>query len=282
MSSSSTEYVTSSAMHSTTLSATMPTPAVASACSEIPLESGTLDKVSLTTDQPQRSSTAVAIEKSGFDDRFVAESMFGHDTVSELSGGRLSGKEHPGYRPIVPAPNQSLDTFISAPAMAASLDSGYHNNDASYPIIVDCFSISENARSVLSHQALVSKPLEMEKEIRPSNSRFISSKNSPQPRVNQAYFAAPSSYQTDLTGRSGFIALDSTLPVQQALSLEKFYSFSTPYKRKQDTRRSRLYGSRHYKTTRTNFSRWSLEPVCSVIHPLTSCTRQSIYQGNPS
>ena len=266
MSSTTSEHVTSFASHSSTsLSVTTATFTAVSGSSKMLLRNFISDKGSTTTDRPPTNSTAAASGNVSAKNPLPVDSISNH--TNKFSGGQLPGNKHPGYRPIVPAPNQSLDSVVTKPATNASLESGYYNDTTPYPIIVDTFSMTENIPSALGQQG--------SSEVRSSDSHFIPSRNTPPPQVNLAYYATPNPYHTGQTGHSGFISLDSTVAVQ-AISLEKFYSFSLPKYQDYETRRSRFYGSRYYKTTRTNFSRLSLEPLCSVIYPLTSCTRQSV------
>ena len=266
MSSTTSEHVTSFARHSSTsLSVTTATFTAASGSSKMLLKNFLSDKGPTTTDRPPTNSTAAASGNVSAKTPLPVDSISNH--TNKFSGGQLPGNKHTAYRPIVPAPNQSLDSVITTPATNASLESGYYNDTTPYPIIVDTFSMTENIPSALAQQG--------SSEIRYSDSHFTPSRNTPPPQVNLAYYASPNPYQTGQTGHSGFISLDSTVAVQ-AISLEKFYSFSLPKYQDYETCRSRFYGSRYYKTTRTNFSRLSLEPLCSVIYPLTSCTRQSV------
>ena len=265
-SSTTSEHVTSFARHSSTsLSVTTATLTAVSGSSKMILKNYISDKGLTTTDRPPTNSTAATSGNVSATNPLPVDSI--SNPTNKLSGGQLPGNKQPGYRPIVPAPNQSVDSVVAMPPSDASLESGYYNDTTPYPIIVDTFSITENIQSALEQQG--------SSEVRSSYSHIIPSRNTPPPQVNLAYYAAPNPYQTGQTGHPGFISLDSTVAVQ-ALSLEKFYSFSLPKIQDHETHRSRYYGSRHYKATRTNFSRLSLEPLCSVIYPLTSCTRQSV------
>lgn len=246
--SSSSDHVRSSAMLSTSLSMTTATSAVVSDSCENSLRSETFGNVLTTTDYFQAT---VVIEKPCLADPSHVNSIPGH--VIMFTGGQLTGEKHPGYRPIAPAPNQSVDVNTVVSTTDVFQDSGYYHDNALYPIIVDSFSLNDN----------ISYPF-----VQP-------------PQVDQSYYATPDSHQTRLTGHTGFIALENTV-AKQAPYLEKFYSFSAPNKQEYQVGRSQLRGSRHYRTTRTNFSRLSLVPLCSVIYPPTSCTRQITSQGKPS
>lgn len=260
------ERVTSSSVHNTSLSVPVVKSAAVSCSGMNALRNKILEKLPKTTDQSQTSSSVIASEKSGAVNPVLVDSISSLVTFSESSGRELQNNKNPGYRPIIPTPTQPVD-IISEAVIDASFDSGYSNDDPSYPIILNTFSITDNMPSALAQHGIMGQSVEMEKEVCSSNSHFTYSEISP-----------PNFYQTDLTGHFGYIALDSTIALQD-LSLEKFYSFPSPYKREHETRRSRLYGTRHYKTTRTNFSRLSLEPLCSVIYPMTSYTRQSSGNG---
>ncbi|KAJ7387443.1 hypothetical protein OS493_004441 [Desmophyllum pertusum] len=232
------------------------------------LTSDTIDKSTTTTDQCQTDSTADTKAKSSIEDPIPAalETFSGYYVLNGLNSRQA------GARPIVPAPTQSVNICSDDPATDASANSSCCSNSTVYPIIVNSFSINESIRSAVAHQGFNYQPLETEEQPRSSNTDFTPSQNSPPPQVNREYFPSPNSHQT---GHSDFIALDNTV-LMQAFSLEKFYSFSAPEKQ---ARAPRLRPqTRHYKATRTNFSRLSLEPICSVIHPLTSSTHQSTSQ----
>lgn len=265
ISSFSCENLTSvSSNNITSSSVTVATCAAVDSSGRISHKRFILDKDTMvTTNRSQMNLTDPTREKS------VNPLLVGPIPVhgSETNDEKPPANKHSGYRLIVPAPNQPGEAIIRKPAIDASKDSGYVSDNTIYPIIVDTFSISENIQSGLQQQGFVRE--------RPPNSHFLPSQHLHPSPVNLADYSTANPYQTSQTGHSGFIALDSTVAVQ-ALSLEKFYSFSLPNKHEHETPRSRLHGTRHYKTTRTNFSRLSLEPLCSVIYPLTSATVQPV------
>lgn len=161
------------------------------------------------------------------------------------------------YRPIALAPNQQEGTRIS------HLEDGGSGSDTSpHPVIVNVFSLNENAQVVATGK----------ESLKASSSypHFSIPQNSHQSLGNEKSFL-----RLDTNGKdhhrssAGLISLDNT--VSKQAPLEKFYSFSTlkpESKQHSECSRPRLHGKRHYKTTRTNFSRLSLEPLCSVIYPL--------------
>lgn len=193
----------------------------------------------------------------------VKETPFSINPIKVNTGSsyrKESGiKRIPEYRPIAPAPNQSLSGRIQQ----AGTCGDHFNDDATYPVIIDIFSLNGNTQSVAAKNESA--------KASSSHSNFQFPQNSRVPPGNNTHFIAPNSYETNQSGNSGLIALDSTVSLQ-ALSLEKFYSFTSAKPRSEDHEASsfsRFRGTRHYKTTRTNFSRLSLEPLCSVIYPLT-------------
>ena len=161
------------------------------------------------------------------------------------------------YRPITLAPNQQEGTRIS------HLEEGGSGSDTSpHPVIVNVFSLNENAQVVATGK----------ESLKASSSypHFSIPQNSHQSQGNEKYFLRLNTNGKDHHRSSaGLISLDNT--VSKQAPLEKFYSFSTlkpESKQHSECSRPRLHGKRHYKTTRTNFSRLSLEPLCSVIYPL--------------
>lgn len=161
------------------------------------------------------------------------------------------------YRPIALAPNQPKGTRIR------QLEDGGSCNDISpHPVIVNVFSLNENAQVVAAGKESV--------KASSSYPHFSISQNSHLSLGNEKYFLTLNSNEKDhYRCSAGLISLDNTVPKQAPL--EKFYSFSTlkpESKQQSECPRPRLHGKRHYKTTRTNFSRLSLEPLCSVIYPL--------------
>lgn len=169
----------------------------------------------------------------------------------EISRAPASGNKHPEYRPIAPAPHPS-NLSPDVPSVHVFEDSGYYYDNGSYPIIIDSFSLNDNFQYSFSKQ----------------------------PQVNLSYYPTPQLYQTGQACHNVLNTINSTV-VKHSLPLEKFYSFPAPNSGdKHQVVRSRLRGGRHYKTTRTNFSRLSLEPLCSVIYPLTSCSRPVVHQRN--
>ena len=161
------------------------------------------------------------------------------------------------YRPIALAPNQQEGTRIS------HLEDGGSGSDTSpHPVIVNVFSLNENAQVVATGK----------ESLKASSSypHFSIPQNSHQSLGNEKSFLRLDANGKDLHRSSaGLISLDNT--VSKQAPLEKFYSFSTlkpESKQHSECSRPRLHGKRHYKTTRTNFSRLSLEPLCSVIYPL--------------
>ena len=227
-----------------------------------------VNKSPTTTNQCQAGSTTVTIANPNVEDPLpvIVDIFSGYYLVNGVNSGQPEGNKQHGYRPIIPAPNQSVNICSDDPTSDASVA---NSNSIPYPIIVDSFSINENFRYAVGHRSFKYKILEAQQQARLSNSHYSSS---PPPQVNRGYFSSPISNQEN---HSSFIALDNTL-LMQAFSLEKFYSFSIPEHRAQAARLRPK--SRFYKTTRTNFSRLSLEPICSVIHPLISSTLQSTSQ----
>ena len=161
------------------------------------------------------------------------------------------------YRPIALAPNQQEGARIS------HLEDGGSGSDTSlHPVIVNVFSLNENAQVVATGK----ESLKASSSYPP----FSIPQNSHQSLGNEKCFL-----RLDTNGKdhhrssAGLISLDNT--VSKQAPLEKFYSFSTlkpESKQHSECSRPRPHGKRHYKTTRTNFSRLSLEPLCSVIYPL--------------
>ena len=131
------------------------------------------------------------------------------------------------------------------------------------PVIVNSFTIGDSYRffQVGDGYNYGAFGDSVEKEVQ----RIYSSGNSLASSVSrgdQAFFAGHTNLVQSLN--CGLVDLNSTLP-PQPISLETFYSFST-----QSSQESPLHEKprmRYYKPTRTIFSRWSLEPVSSVISP---------------
>ena len=170
------------------------------------------------------------------------------------------------YRPIALAPNQQKGTSISQLE-----DGGSGNNTSPHPVIVNVFSLNENAQNVAAGKESLEASSSYPHFSIPQNShQSLGNDRSPLPPGNEKYFLRLNSNGKDYHRCSaGLISLDNT--VSKQAHLEKFYSFSTlkPESRQHsECSRPRLHGKRHYKTTRTNFSRLSLEPLCSVIYPL--------------
>lgn len=229
--------------------------------------SSDVNKSPTTANRFQTGSSAVTIANTVEDPLPVIMNTFsGYYVVNGDNSGRpVENKQH-GYRPIVPAPNQSVNICSDEPTSDSSDTSSSCSNSIPYPIIVDSFSINEDFRTAVGHRSFKYKILEAAQQARLSSSHFVTPQMSPPPQVNLGYFSSPNSYQTS---HSDFIALDNTVHMQP-FSLEKFYSFSTP---ENQARVARFrYQNRYYKTTRTNFSRLSLEPICSLVYPLYSST----------
>lgn len=188
------------------------------------------------------SQATTAIENIG--DQSQSLSITDRVCSPEISRAPASGNKHPEYRPIAPAPHPS-NLSPDVPSAHVFEDSGYYYDNGSYPIIIDSFSLNDNIQYSFAKQ----------------------------PQVNLSYYPSPQLYQTGQASDNVLNPINSTV-VKRSLPLEKFYSFPAPNSGdKHQVVRSRFQGGRHYKTTRTNFSRLSLEPLCSVIYPLTSCSR---------
>jgi len=181
--------------------------------------------------------------------------------VNGHNSGQVQQNKQQGYRPIIPAPNQSVNVSSDEPASDASVTSSFPSNSIPFPIIIDSFSINENFRAALAHRSFKYKILESHRQGNPVSNLWPHQTSSP-PQVNQCHFSAP--YLNE-TGQFGYIALDNTV-LMKAFPLEKFYSFSAPAVQHPQPPSLRPL-TRCYRTTRTNFSRMSLEPICSVIHP---------------
>ena len=218
-------------------------------------------------------STAVSRAYTGIEgpSPMIVDTFSGYYIVNGHNSEQLQQNKQQGYRPIVPAPNQSLNVSSNEPASDPSLTSSCHGNNIPFPIIIDSFSINENFRAAVAHRSFKYKILESQRQVNPVSNLTPqqTSPPSPPPQVNRGHFSSP---HLDQTGQSGFIALDNTVHMR-AFSLEKFYSFSAPGKQQAQPSSLRPL-TRCYKTTRTNFSRMSLEPICSVIHPLIDLTSQ--------
>lgn len=198
----------------------------------------------------------------------IVDTFSSYYIVNEHNSGQLQQSKQQGYRPIVPAPNHSVNVCSDEPASDPSLSSSCRGNDFPFPIIIDSFSINENFRAAVGHRSFKYKILESLRQANPV-SNLMPQQTSPPPQVNRGHFSSPYPNQT---GRSGYIALDNTV-LMKAFSLEKFYSFSAPAEQQPQSPSLRPL-TRCYKTTRTNFSRMSLEPICSVIHPLIDLASQ--------
>ena len=198
----------------------------------------------------------------------IVDTFSSYYIVNEHNRGQLQQSKQQGYRPIVPAPNQFVNVCSDEPTSDPSLSSSCRGNDIPFPIIIDSFSINENFRAAVGHRSFKYKILESLRQANPT-SNLMPQQTSPPPQVNRSHFSSPYLNQT---GRSGYIALDNTV-LMKAFSLEKFYSFSAPVELQPQSPSLRPL-TRCYKTTRTNFSRMSLEPICSVIHPLIDLASQ--------
>ena len=218
-------------------------------------------------------SSAVSRAYTCIEDPFpmIVDTFSGYYIVNGHNTGQLQPNKQQGYRPIVPAPNQSVNVCSDEPASDASVTSGVRSNNIPFPVIIDSFSINENFRAAVAHRSFKYKILESQRQANPV-SNLRPQQTSPPPQVNQGHFSLPHLNQT---GQSGYIALDNTV-LMKASSLEKFYSFSAPTEKSPQLPFFRPL-TRCYKTTRTNFSRMSLEPICSVIHPLNGFPRQSAF-----
>lgn len=193
------------------------------------------------------SQATTAIENIGDQSQSLSITVYS----PEISRAPASGNKHPEYRPIAPAPHPS-NLSPDVPSAHVFEDSGYYYDNGSYPIIIDSFSLNDNIQYSFAKQ----------------------------PQVNLSYHPTPQLYQTGQASHNVLNPINSTA-VKRSLPLEKFYSFPAPNSGdKHQVVRSRFQGGRHYKTTRTNFSRLSLEPLCSVIYPLTSCSRPVTHQRN--
>lgn len=247
--------------HATTSEATV-TASAGSTSSGYSFTSDTVDKPPTATDRCPTGSTAVTTSCVETPFPVIVETFSGHHVLNGFNSGQQLDNTQTRYRPIVPAPSKSVNTSFDAPTNDAFVNSSACKNDILYPVINDCFSLANDDQYAVA-----------EKQPPSSNSCFIPHQNSPQPQVNKVYFPSPNA---QLTGHSGFTVLDNTSPMQ-ALRLEKFYSFSTLGEQVKSPIRPQ---TRHYKTTRTNFSRLSLEPICSVIYPLSSSTCQSTSENS--
>ena len=203
----------------------------------------------------------------------IVDTFSAYYIVNGHNSGQLQQNKQQVYRPIVPAPNQSVNVCSDEPANDISLSSSYPGNNSPFPIIIDSFSINENFRAAVGHRSFKYKILESQRQVNPV-SNFMPQQTSPPPQVNRSHFSSPYMNQP---GRSDYIALDNTV-LMKAFSLEKFYSFSAPAEQQPRPPSLRPL-TRCYKTTRTNFSRMSLEPICSVIHPLIDLTSQKSATG---
>lgn len=263
-----------------TSSDTTATPLVFNICSNSSSSSlnsfvnNTVSKSPTTTYLCKTGSTAVTRANPYIEEPFpvIVDTFSGYYIVNGNNSGQRQENKQQGYRPIVPAPNQSVNVCSEEPASDASVTSGCCGKNIPYPIIVDSFSINENFRAAVAHRSFKYKILESQRQAN-SVSHLTPQQTSPPPQVNRGHFSSPYLNQTS---QSGYIALDNTV-LMKAFSLEKFYSFSAPAEKQTQAPCLRPQ-TRCYKTTRTNFSRMSLEPICSVIHPLTGSPRQSTYQ----
>ena len=193
------------------------------------------------------SQATTAIESIG--DQSQSLSITDRVCSPEISRAPALGNKHPEYRPIAPAPHPS-NLSPDVPSGHVFEDNGYYHDNGSYPIIIDSFSLNDSIQYSFAKQ----------------------------PQVNLSYYPTPQLYQTGQASHSVLNSINSTA-VKRSLPLEKFYSFPAPNSGdKHQVVRSRFQAGRHYKTTRTNFSRLSLEPLCSVIYPLTSCSRPVTHQ----
>ena len=208
-------------------------------------------------------STAVSRQYTSTEEPFpmIVDTFSGYYIVNGHNSGQVQQNKQQGYRPIIPAPNQSVNVCSDEPASDASVTSSFPSNNISFPIIIDSFSINENFRAALGHRSFKYKILESHRQGNPV-SNLWRHQTSPPPQVNQCHFSAPYLNQT---GQFGYIALDNTV-LMKAFPLEKFYSFSAPAIQHPQPPSLRPL-TRCYRTTRTNFSRMSLEPICSVIYP---------------
>ena len=193
------------------------------------------------------SQATTAIESIG--DQSQSLSITDRVCSPEISRAPALGNKHPEYRPIAPAPHPS-NLSPDVPSGHVFEDNGYYHDNGSYPIIIDSFSLNDSIQYSFAKQ----------------------------PQVNLSYYPTPQLYQTGQASHNVLNSINSTA-VKRSLPLEKFYSFPAPNSGdKHQVVRSRFQAGRHYKTTRTNFSRLSLEPLCSVIYPLTSCSRPVTHQ----
>ena len=247
--------------HVTTSEVTV-TASAGSTSSGCSFTSDTVDKSPIATDRCPTGSTAVTTFCVETPFPVIVETFSGHHVLNGFNSGQQLDNTQTRYRPIVPAPSKSVNTRFDAPTNDAFVNSSGCNNGILYPVINYCFSLANDDQYAVA-----------EKQPPSSNSYFVPQQNSPQPQVNKVYFPSPNA---QLTGHSGFTVLDNTSPMQ-ALRLEKFYSFSTLGEQVKSPARPQ---TRHYKTTRTNFSRLSLEPICSVIYPLSSSTCQSTSENS--
>ena len=193
------------------------------------------------------SQATTAIESIG--DQSQSLSITDRVCSPEISRAPVLGNKHPEYRPIAPAPHPS-NLSPDVPSGHVFEDNEYYHDNGSYPIIIDSFSLNDSIQYSFAKQ----------------------------PQVNLSYYPTPQLYQTGQASHNVLNPINSTV-VKRSLPLEKFYSFPAPNSGdKHQVVRSRFQAGRHYKTTRTNFSRLSLEPLCSVIYPLTSCSRPVTHQ----
>ena len=198
----------------------------------------------------------------------IVDTFSAYYIVNGHNSGQLQQNKQQAYRPIVPAPSQSVNVCSDEPVSDSSLSSSCPGNNIPFPVIIDSFSINENFRAAVGHRSFKYKILESQRQVTPV-SNFMLQQTSPQPQVNRSHFSSPYMNQP---GRSDYIVLDNTV-LMKAFSLEKFYSFSAPAEQQPRPPSLRPL-TRCYKTTRTNFSRMSLEPICSVIHPLIDLASQ--------
>lgn len=180
--------------------------------------------------------------------------------VETYSGSHLSNgskceqqldRKQTRYKRIAPAPRKSVNASLDEPACTASVSSSGCDGGVLYPKIVDSFTLAN-----------CNGPSAAEKSSPLPNLYFIPPCNSNLPQINQAYASSP---------YFGVTPVDNNF--MQEFRLEKFYSLSSTREPVKSPVRPQ---ARYYKTTRTNFSRLSLEPICSVIHPLEGFKRPSL------
>ncbi|XP_022792066.1 uncharacterized protein LOC111331261 [Stylophora pistillata] len=171
----------------------------------------------------------------------VIVETYSRSHVSNTSNrGQQLDRKQTRYKHIAPAPSKSINASFDEPACNAPVTSSDCNSGILYPTILDTFTLAN-----FDGLNAAEKP----------DLYFIPPYNSPLPEVNQGYAFAPY--------RFGVTPVEKNF--MQEFRLEKFYSFSSAREFVKSPVRPQ---ARHYKTTRTNFSRLSLEPICSVIHPL--------------